>query len=164
MSIFSFLISEFQPQESREKDLRTSDFCFMRHRIQLSVLPPWGLYQYFSLFVMCLSQEGCLCKCWKQIYLRLTKKSTNTVQDGDISHQIAAIARTETESNEPINTEYKQTQARDRSHQRATTSPQHTHGLAYLNLYQIRERSNVKRKHKQNSQVYKSRLLKLEIE
>jgi hypothetical protein len=49
MSIFSFLISEFQPQESRGKDFRTSDFCFMRHRPQLSVLPPWGLYQYFPV-------------------------------------------------------------------------------------------------------------------
>ena len=58
-------------------------------------------------------------------------------------------------------TEYKQTQARDRSHQMAATSPQHTHGLTYLNLYLIREISNVKRKHKQNSQVYKSRLLKI---
>jgi hypothetical protein len=40
-----------------------------------------------------------------------------------------------TNNKEPINTEYKQTQARDRSHQMAATSPQHTHGLTYLNLY-----------------------------
>jgi hypothetical protein len=56
MSIFSFLISEFQPQEeARGRDFRTSDFCFMRHRPQLSVLPP--PLGFISIF----SRLSCVC-------------------------------------------------------------------------------------------------------